>query len=67
MISRGVLRAGMSTKKPRKHERERDGKLVQAWVRQEMKVTLATRARSERRTLANFAHHELGKLVGIAA
>ncbi len=41
-------------------------KLVQTWVSPELWNALVARAKSEGRTLANFARRELGKLVGIA-
>jgi hypothetical protein len=56
-------KARSAEERTEKHRREH--KLVQTWVSPEMWKALVAKAKSEGRTLANFARRELGKLVGI--
>lgn len=60
-VSKSARNAEERTKKHR-----RAHSLVQIWVSPKMRRALDTRARREGRTLANFARHALGKIVGIA-
>jgi len=58
----------MASKRPtevRTEKHRRSHKLVQTWVSPELWKALVERAKSEGRTLANFARRELGKLVDI--